>query len=81
VIEEEEKTLMMIVGQEGGKPKWWDRAWASKVDRDCSRCREGRGGRTEGGRGEGRGGEGEGEGAGKGPGEDGSGKRRRDRRV
>jgi hypothetical protein len=44
VIEEEEKTLMMIVGQEGRGPKWWDRAWASKLDRDCSRCREGRGG-------------------------------------
>jgi hypothetical protein len=31
VTEVEEKTLMMIVGQEGGRPKWWVRAWASKV--------------------------------------------------
>jgi len=40
----DEKTLAMIVGQEGGAPNWWDRARAS----NCSRCREGpEGGRRE----------------------------------
>jgi hypothetical protein len=64
VIEEEEKTLMMIVGQEGRAPKWWYRAWASKIDRSCSRCREGR--RKEGRGRKGRAGEGEGKGEGAG---------------
>jgi hypothetical protein len=28
---EDKKTLMMIVGQEGRRPRGWDGAWASKM--------------------------------------------------
>jgi hypothetical protein len=42
---------MMIVGQEGGRPKWWDGAWAPKMIGNVAREERGRegeqGGRDE----------------------------------
>jgi hypothetical protein len=57
VIEEEEKTLMMIVGQEGRGPKWWvGRGRLSLIEAVAGVARgEGGGGNRE------QGGEGEGE--------------------
>lgn len=47
MIEKEEKTLMMIVGQEGGAPKWRDRAWASKKFQTLASLSRGWGGEEE----------------------------------